>query len=168
MFLQQELFPLLYLFQQQQWKCRYLNLDKNLKIILEQIENSQVATTLFFFYRLLQSLPSFFFTYLVLARKPKLENFSICSNKFFHNFHLSESNFTCTGQVGQREDCYGKDIFSFNFASKGIFLPDLKGNNSLLKCIILEWNRKCANGPLHQCNKPGRLSYAALYDQSLL
>jgi len=28
---------------------------------------------------------------------PHLEKISIYSNKFFHNFHLSESNFTCPG-----------------------------------------------------------------------
>ena len=33
----------------------------------------------------------------LLARKPNLETFSIYSNKFFHNFHLSESSFTCPG-----------------------------------------------------------------------
>jgi hypothetical protein len=38
-----------------------------------------------------------FFHLHVLARKPILENFSIYSNKFFHNFHLSESSFTCPG-----------------------------------------------------------------------
>jgi hypothetical protein len=31
----------------------------------------------------------------LLARKPNLENFSIYSNKFFHNCHLSKSSFTC-------------------------------------------------------------------------
>ena len=31
----------------------------------------------------------------LLARKPNLDKFSIYSNKFFHNFHLSESIFTC-------------------------------------------------------------------------
>ena len=58
---------------------------------------------------------SIFFTF-SLARKPNLETFSIYSNKFFHNFHLSESSFiifTCPNtvllvpffvQVGQRED----------------------------------------------------------------
>ena len=30
-------------------------------------------------------------------RKPNLEIFSIYSNKFFHNFHLFESSFTCPG-----------------------------------------------------------------------
>jgi hypothetical protein len=30
-----------------------------------------------------------------IARKPNLEKFSIYSNKFFHNFHLSKSSFTC-------------------------------------------------------------------------
>jgi hypothetical protein len=31
----------------------------------------------------------------LLARKSNLEKLSIYSNKFFHNFHLSESRFTC-------------------------------------------------------------------------
>ena len=33
----------------------------------------------------------------ILARKSNLEKNYIYSNKFFHNFHLSESSFTCTG-----------------------------------------------------------------------
>jgi len=33
----------------------------------------------------------------LLARKPNLEKLSSYSNKFFHNFHLSESSFTCPG-----------------------------------------------------------------------
>ena len=33
----------------------------------------------------------------LLAQKPNLEKFSIYSNKFFHNFHLSKSSFTCPG-----------------------------------------------------------------------
>ena len=33
----------------------------------------------------------------LLAQKPNIEQFSIYSNKFFHNFHLSESRFTCLG-----------------------------------------------------------------------
>jgi len=33
----------------------------------------------------------------LLAQKPNLEKLSIYSNKFFHNFHLSESSFTCPG-----------------------------------------------------------------------
>jgi hypothetical protein len=33
----------------------------------------------------------------LLARKPYLEKNSIYLNKFFHNFHLSESSFTCPG-----------------------------------------------------------------------
>jgi superfamily II DNA/RNA helicase len=33
----------------------------------------------------------------ILARKPNLENIFIYSSKFFHNFHLSESSFTCPG-----------------------------------------------------------------------
>ena len=31
----------------------------------------------------------------LLARKPNLEKFPIYANKFFHNFYLSESSFTC-------------------------------------------------------------------------
>jgi hypothetical protein len=33
----------------------------------------------------------------LLARKSNLDKFSIYSNKFFHNFHSSESSFTCPG-----------------------------------------------------------------------
>ena len=33
----------------------------------------------------------------LLARKPNLEIFFIYSNKFFHNFHLAVSSFTCPG-----------------------------------------------------------------------
>ena len=33
----------------------------------------------------------------LLARKPNLEKNYIYSNKFSHNFHLSESSFTCLG-----------------------------------------------------------------------
>ena len=32
-----------------------------------------------------------------LARKPNLEKKSFYSNKFFNNFHLSESSFICPG-----------------------------------------------------------------------
>ena len=31
----------------------------------------------------------------LLAQKPNLDNFYIFSNKFFHNFYLFESSFTC-------------------------------------------------------------------------
>jgi hypothetical protein len=31
----------------------------------------------------------------LLARKPTFEKFATYSNKFFHNFHLSKSSFTC-------------------------------------------------------------------------
>ena len=33
----------------------------------------------------------------LLTQKSNLERFSIDSNKFFHNFHLFESSFTCPG-----------------------------------------------------------------------
>ena len=42
----------------------------------------------------------------LLARKPNLEKKNpFTQNKFVHNFHLSESSFTCW-QVGKCEDCY--------------------------------------------------------------
>ena len=50
------------------------------------------------FIEIIQSLPSFF-SPTVLARKPNLEKNYIYSNKFFHNFHLSESSFTCAGLI---------------------------------------------------------------------
>ena len=36
----------------------------------------------------------------LLARRPNLEKFSIYLHKFFHNFHLPESSFTCPGLSG--------------------------------------------------------------------
>jgi hypothetical protein len=33
----------------------------------------------------------------LMSRKPNVEKFSAYSNKFFHNFHLSEPSFTCPG-----------------------------------------------------------------------
>jgi hypothetical protein len=36
----------------------------------------------------------------LLAQKPDLEKMCIYSSKFFHNFHLSESSFTCPGLWG--------------------------------------------------------------------
>ena len=35
----------------------------------------------------------------LLTRKPNLEKNSIYSNKFFHNFHLSKSSFTCPRHI---------------------------------------------------------------------
>jgi len=46
---------------------------------------------------LLNNWQSFFSPTYVLAQKWNLEKNSIYSNKFFHNFHLSESSFTCHG-----------------------------------------------------------------------
>ena len=59
-------------------------------IFLKQIK---VVNFIDFYYQD-QSLLYFFH---LLAPKPNLENVSIDSNKFFHNFHLSESSFTCHG-----------------------------------------------------------------------
>ena len=41
--------------------------------------------------------PVFALMFSPIARKPYLDKYSIYSNKFFHNFHLSESSFTCPG-----------------------------------------------------------------------
>jgi hypothetical protein len=38
----------------------------------------------------------------LLVRKPNLEKCSNYSNKFFHNFHLSESSFTCPKWVSAK------------------------------------------------------------------
>ena len=47
------------------------------------------------------SLPYFFH---LLAQKPNLEKKN--SNKFFHNFYLSESSYTCPGlRASGHEDC---------------------------------------------------------------
>jgi hypothetical protein len=43
-----------------------------------------------FMLQIVQSLPNFFFQIL----KPSLENFSIYSNNFYHNFHLPKSSFS--------------------------------------------------------------------------
>ena len=40
-------------------------------------------------------VPVFAFFFNLLAQKPNLEKIYIYSIKFFHNFHLSESSFTC-------------------------------------------------------------------------
>ena len=55
----------------------------------------------------------------LLVRKPIFENFSIFSNKFFHNFHLSESVLLVQGfgQVVWREDWFKSYLFICNFAS---------------------------------------------------
>ena len=49
----------------------------------------------------LQSFPLFFSPESQIQKK----KIYIYSYKFFYNFHLSESGFTCFGQVGQRKDC---------------------------------------------------------------
>ena len=49
----------------------------------------------------------------LLARKPNLEKISIYSSKFFHNFHLFESSFTCPGLRASglvRRLCTQKDL----------------------------------------------------------
>jgi hypothetical protein len=71
------------------------------------------------------------------AQKPNLEKFSIYSNKFFHNFHLSESSFTCPRLQASglarglqekfcrvEQDCFGPEVFSECYII--IFLNKLK------------------------------------------
>ena len=63
--------------------------------ITEKITPSQVIENLKSLIGKKQETVVFYIS--IPSRKPNLENFSIYSNKFFHNFHLSESSFTCTG-----------------------------------------------------------------------
>ena len=83
----------------------------------------------------------------LLAWKPNLEKCSIYSNKFFHNFHLSKSSFTCSGlrpsglawRLGYTCTCIVNHfIFPLNL---------LYSNNNII--IVLRVNRsisiKCTN-----------------------
>jgi hypothetical protein len=63
-------------------------------LFLEHFKQLSINTFHFF---IACSLCLNFFHLHVLARKPNLGKFSIYSNKFFHNFYLSESSFTCPG-----------------------------------------------------------------------
>ena len=45
--------------------------------------------------RLLLTVYAFIFFFTYLPESPNLEKKNIYSNKFFHNFRLSESSFTC-------------------------------------------------------------------------
>jgi hypothetical protein len=65
------------------------NLPKNL--VLLYIINSEYCNNICFYNAVFSLI---LITYL-LVRKPNIEIFFIYSNKFFHNFHLSESSFTC-------------------------------------------------------------------------
>jgi len=69
----------------------------------------------------------------LLARKPNLEKDSIYSNKFFHNFHFSESSFTCprasSKWVSAKTDimslCHWESIDLFSYPSPLIFINDI-------------------------------------------
>jgi hypothetical protein len=85
----------------QQWKTRsffttsyYYKHKCRISVI------NRISTLVFWISKRNHSLCLNFFH--LLSRKPNLEKCSIYSNKFFHNFHLSESSFTCPGfgQVG--------------------------------------------------------------------
>ena len=67
----------------------------------------------------IQSLSQFF--------SPTLENFSIYSNKFFHNFHLSESNFTYPG-------------LRASGLALGLVMTFLQDQLSLLNNVFLAWD----------------------------
>ena len=54
----------------------------------------------------------------LFAQKPNLEeNKSIYLNKFYHNFHLPESHFTCPRQVGNDCNIYNQTINIFSWLS---------------------------------------------------
>jgi hypothetical protein len=67
----------------------------------------------------------------LLARKPNLENFSIYSSKFFHNFHLSKSNFAypgfrVSGVARRLWDNHTFDMWSKRWASTS-YLSRIRG-----------------------------------------
>ena len=73
------------------------------------------------------SITSFCLNYFhLLARKPNIEKNSIYSNKFFHNFHLSESSFTCprirASGLAQRLHIYSK---GFPIPKHGLIWPNI-------------------------------------------
>jgi hypothetical protein len=106
------------------WQLEFSNLtwNKHDKIIVKYISHQHVSlspwnrslethhwkTIICKIQRLIVVFALIFFTYMyiVLAWKPNLENCSIYSNKFFHNFHLFKSSFTCprlrTSVLGRR------------------------------------------------------------------
>jgi hypothetical protein len=76
--------------------------EKNILILVEEKKKSDSE---FLSYNLIITLhpsmsvqlTSYSLCLNVFAPKPNLEKIYIYSNKFFHNFHLSESSFTCPG-----------------------------------------------------------------------
>ena len=65
------------------------------KMFSMQVKVKHIFSNIFFItdsYMYLSLCLNFFH---LLARKPTLEKFATYSNKFFHNFHLSKSSFTC-------------------------------------------------------------------------
>ena len=77
----------------------FLSIEQEIRLILDRIQvlHSTISNnvTIWFPFNYLSGYISLCLNFFhLLARKPNLELFSIYSNKFFHNFHLSESSFT--------------------------------------------------------------------------
>ena len=77
-----------------QWQHMYTRLIKKPAYIdKDKTSHHMQHRNVFMENMVLNSLCLYFFH--LLAQKPNLEKFSICLNNFTHNFHLSESSFTC-------------------------------------------------------------------------
>ena len=70
----------------------------------------------------------------VFARKPNLEKMYIYSNKFFHNFHFSESSFTCPGL---RESVLARRLILIYFSRTIGTKHDRDVNNSSRQQFII-------------------------------
>ena len=77
------------------------------------LKNMQLLTSNFFLIHTITNNSFCHNFFHLLAQKPNLEKISIYSNKFFHNFHLSESSFTSpelqASGLAQRLKISGKD-----------------------------------------------------------
>ena len=87
----------------------------------------------------------------LLARKPNLDKFYTYSNKFFHNFHLSESSFTCPGlrASGIVRRLHAHVIFMHSFRKVILYRPSYLILDFVLSvpCIKTELNI-CLTGQL--------------------
>ena len=71
----------------------------------------------------------------LLARKPNLEKCSIYSSKIFHNFHLSESSFTCPGLRAS------VSVRRLSYSWKIAYLA-LNNNHRLTTLLVGDFNTK--------------------------
>jgi hypothetical protein len=69
----------------------------------------------------------------VLAWKPNLEKNYIYSNKFFHNFHLSESSFTCP-RLRASGFAWGLDMSKFLVSRSNFSVPKVEVNTNRFLC----------------------------------